>query len=88
MNDNSAIPRFDVVQRSAFGSASSSSPLEDLKYYLFVYMDGINVGNKIEDADLEFWRTNANMDIIAVCDIPFLLSKDQPEPEWKEVIQK
>jgi len=74
-------PRFDIVQRSAFGSASSISPLKGLKYYLFIYTDGINVGNKIDDSDLDFWRTNANMDIIAVCDNSYILNKDQPEPE-------
>ena len=88
MNDDMAIPIFEVVHRSPLGTTSVSSPLENLKYYLFILKDGISVGNKIEDSDLEFWRTNANMDIIAVCDIPYILSKEQADPEWKKVIQK
>ena len=81
-------PRFDIVQRSPFGSASSISSLKNLKYYLFIYKDGINTGNEIDDSDLEFWRINANMDIIAVCDISYILSKNQSEPEWQKVNQK
>lgn len=85
---NEITPRFDIVQRSAFGTASSISPLKNLKYYLFIYKDGINTSSEINDSDLEFWRININMDIIAVCDISYILSKDQPKPEWKIVNQK
>lgn len=89
MSNDSATPRFDVVQRSPiFGTVSSKSPLEGLKYYLFICKDGINIGNMIDESDLKFWRTNANMDIIAICDIAYILSKEQSEPEWKKVIQK
>ncbi len=82
-------PRFEIVQRSAFGSDSTMiAPLENLKYYLFIYKDGINTGNEIDDSDLEFWRINSHMDIIAVCDVSYILNKNQPEPEWQKVNQK
>ena len=64
------------------------TPLENLKYYLFIYKDGINTGNEINDSDIEFWRTNSHMDIIAVCDESYILNKNQSEPEWQKVNQK
>ena len=87
MNEEKATTRFEIVHRSPFGTTSESSLLEGLKYYLFILKDGITVGYKIADTDLEFWRTNSNMDIIAVCDIPYILSKEQADPEWKKVYQ-
>ena len=82
-------PLFDVVQRSLFsGEVYTKSPLKNLKYYLFLYKDGINVGNEIDESDLEFWRINANMEILAICDNPYILSKDRSEPEWQKIIQK